>query len=193
VSESAWNDYDEGYVSAYRWAGALAGGAELPVEPATIELEPGEVEHAHLAAFTLAAFVAGGFQYQPMFGIFVTGEVALGRRAAWRADTRRASAPRWQHVAVVDLVVTDRRLVVSGNGKTGSIGYGETGPVQLVAGVGGGPAVQLRPPEYPTIQLESPWAPLLYVFVRQLVDGRPPTVTLPAVVLERAKAEGRLE
>src|SRR5215475_14258624 len=187
VSESSWNDYDEGYVSAYRWAGALAAGAELPVEAATIQLEPGEVEHAHLPAFTLAAYVAGGFQYQPLFGIFVTGQVALGRRAAWRADTRSASTPRWQRVGVVGVVATDRRVVVSGEGKTGSVGYGELGPVQLVAGMGGGPAVQLRPPDHPTLQLESPWAPLLYVIVHQLVDGRPPTVTLPVAVLERAK------
>lgn len=193
MSEEPWNDYDEGYVSAYRWASALAAGAELPVEAPTVELEPGEVAHAHLAPFTLAAYVAGGFQYQPMFGIFVTGEVALGRRASWRASTRRAAAPRWQRVAVVDLVATDRRLVVSGDGRTGSVAYTEIGPVQLVAGMDGGPAVQLRPPDHPTLQLGSPWAPLLYVFVRQLVDGRPPTVPIPPAVLERARAEGRLD
>ena len=35
-------------------------------------------------------------------------------------------------------------------------------------------------------------APILFVFVHHLVDGRPPGVPVPAGLLERAQAEGRL-
>jgi hypothetical protein len=189
-----WTDYDEGYVQAHDWSAALAAGAALPVVETEIPLEPGEVAHAHVGPVTVAAYVAGGFTYQPLFGIFVTGEVALGRRASWRASTPRAStAVRWHRIGFVDLVVTNTRIAVMGNGRAGSVSYAETGPVELAAGMDGGPALQLRPPGYPTIQLESPWAPLLYVFVHTLADGRPPAVPMPAAVAGRAKATGRLQ
>jgi hypothetical protein len=42
------------------------------------------------------------------------------------------------------------------------------------------------------LRIESAWAPLLYVYVHQLVDGRPPAVPMPPGLLERAKQEGRL-
>ena len=187
-----WTDYDEGYVRAEEWSRALKGGAPLPVEETEVALEPGEVAHAHLSPFTLAAYVAGGFSYQPIFGIFVTGEVALGRRTSWRAGTHNVAAPRWHRIGIVELVVTDRRLIVFGNGKTGSLVFDETGPFQLVPGVDGGPAVQLQPDGHPALQLASPWAPVLYVFASTLTSGRSPDVPIPAAVLDHAKAAGRL-
>ena len=57
---------------------------------------------------------------------------------------------------------------------------------------GGARAVQLEPSGMPLLRVESPWAPLLYVVVHRLVDGRPAEVPLPAGLLERARAEGRL-
>jgi hypothetical protein len=192
VSEE-WTNFDEGYVSAHDWAAALAGGSALPVEEPTIELEPGEIQHAHLSGFSIGAYVPGGFQFQKIFGIFVTGEVALGRRATWRADARTDAAPRWRRVAVADAIVTDRRLLVANDERTGSVTFAEIGPVQLVPGMEGGPAVQLQPADFPApLQLSSPWAPLLYVFVHQLADGRAPNVPLPPAVVERARAAGRL-
>ena len=58
-------------------------------------------------------------------------------------------------------------------------------------GRGNGPAVQLQPAGMPPLRFESPWAPLLYVFVHHLLDGRPPGVPLPEGLLERAAAQGR--
>jgi hypothetical protein len=52
--------------------------------------------------------------------------------------------------------------------------------------------VELQPAGQPLLQLESVWAPLLYAFVHRLVDGRPPTLSMPAGLLERARAQGRL-
>jgi hypothetical protein len=192
MSGEAWTAFDEGYVSAYRWAASLDGGAELPVETPPVPLDPGEIAHAHLAPFTFAAYIAAGFQYQPIFGIFVTGQVALGRRTVPRTETPSAGAPRWHGIATVDVTVTDRRLIASGGGRTGSLGYGETGPLQLTQGLDGGPAVQFQPTGGPALQLASPWAPVLYVFARMVADGRPPEVPIPPAVLARAKAEGRL-
>jgi hypothetical protein len=192
MSSEPWNAFDEGYVTAHRWAESLAGGAELPVETSPVALEPGEIAHAHLAPFTFAAFVAAGFQYQPIFGIFVTGQVAIGRRTVPRTATHPSGAPRWHGIATVDVTVTNRRLIASGGGKSGSLGYGETGPLQLAQGLDGGPAVQFEPAGGPALQLASPWAPVLYVFARTIVDGRPPEVPIPPAVLARAKAEGRL-
>src|SRR5262249_34411044 len=46
VSVAAWTAYDEGYLRAYQWAGALGGGAALPQEAVTVQLGPGEIAHA---------------------------------------------------------------------------------------------------------------------------------------------------
>ena len=187
-----WTDYDEGYVKAQEWARALDGGAELPVEETDVPLEPGEIAHLHVGPVTIAAYVIGGYTYQPMFGIIVTGQVALGRRAAWRANANQGGSPRWQRLAVADVVVTNRRLIACEGEKIGSVSYGEAGPLRLIAGMDGGPAVQFRPVNHPSIQLASPWAPVLYVFAHQLTDGHPPAVPLPPAVHERARAAGRL-
>ena len=191
MNDESWNAFDEGYLSAHRWAEALAGGAALPVETAPVPLEPGEVAHAHLAPFTFAAYIAAGFQYQPIFGIFVTGEVAIGRRTAPRTQTTGGTL-RWHGIATADVTVTNRRLIASGGGKTGALGYDETGPLQLAPGLDGGPAVEFQPAGSPALQLTGPWAPLLYVFARTVVDGRPPVVPIPPALLARARAEGRL-
>ena len=65
-----WNAFDEGYLSAYRWSGSLAGGVALPVESTATPLEPGEVAHAEIAqagAVDLVAGLGGGpaVQLQP--------------------------------------------------------------------------------------------------------------------------------
>jgi hypothetical protein len=44
----------------------------------------------------------------------------------------------------------------------------------------------------PPIRLESPSAPTLFVFVHHLLEGRPPGVPMPADLLDRARAQGRL-
>jgi hypothetical protein len=62
----------------------------------------------------------------------------------------------------------------------------------MTTGTAGVPAVQLQPANMPVLRFESPWAPIVYVFVHHLVDGRPPGVPLPDGLLERAQAEGRL-
>ena len=65
-------------------------------------------------------------------------------------------------------------------------------PLQLIPGSGGVPAVEFQPSNAPVLRLQSPWSPLLFVFVHHLVDGRPPGVPVPAGLLERARAQGRL-
>jgi hypothetical protein len=64
--------------------------------------------------------------------------------------------------------------------------------MQLAAGAGGAPAVTFQASGRPPLRLESAWAPVLYVFVHRLVDGRPPAVPVPPGLLERAQAQGRL-
>ena len=46
MSTQPWSAIDDGYLRAYQWAGALAGGVPLPTEAVTIPLGPGEVAHA---------------------------------------------------------------------------------------------------------------------------------------------------
>ena len=53
---ASWNDYDEGYLRAYQWAGALAGGAALPQEPVPVALGPGETAHLHLSPVSLHGY-----------------------------------------------------------------------------------------------------------------------------------------
>jgi hypothetical protein len=100
--------------------------------------------------------------------------------------------PHWHNLGTADVVMTSQRLAVTLNGQVESLLYAELGPVQWATGAGGAPAVALQPARMPPLRLESPWAPLLYVFVHYLVDGRPPGVPMPEGLLERANAEGRL-
>ena len=199
MSASGWTDYDEGYLRARRWAETFAGGGELPVEATAVPLEPGEVAHAHLAPVTFAAYFAQGTTYQPSFFVFggpvglaVTASIAYGRDAAYRAQAQHAGTPAWHRIGIADVVVTNRHLIITSGKQQGALPYMELGPLQLVPGIDGGPAVQLQPAGEPALQLASPWAPVIYVFARQIVDGRPPAVQLPPAVLERAKSDGRL-
>ena len=88
--------------------------------------------------------------------------------------------------------MTNQRIALTVGGKIESVWYAETSPLQITAGASGVPAVGLQPSDMPPLRLESPWAPLVYVFVHYLVDGQAPGVPVPEGLLERARAEGRL-
>jgi len=190
---------EDGYLRAYQWAGALAGGSPMPTVAATLQLGPGEIAHADFAPVALAGYFGEDTQYRSSFllvggpvGLAVTGAASLARNAAKKAEARRAAVPRWHALGTADIVVTSQRLAVSVGGQTESLWYAELGPAQLAAGTGGIAAVQLQPAGHPPLRIESAWAPLLYVYVHHLVDGRPPAVPMPPGILERAKQEGRL-
>jgi len=198
VSAAQWTQADEGFLRAYEWSGALAGGSALPVEAAPVQLGPGEVAHARFGV-SVSGFFGEDKPYRPGFllvggpvGLAVTGAASLARNAAKKAEAQRAAVPRWHRLGNADVVVTNQRLVASGNGQTGSFWYAEMTPVELAPGGGGAPAVQFQARQQPVLRLESPWSPLLYVFVHHIVDGRPPGVPMPADLLERARAQGRL-
>ena len=199
MSVAPWTAYDEGYLRAYEGAGALAGGATLPQEASPTQLGPGEVAHARFAPMGLAGYFGENKEYNRSFfliggpvGLAVTGAASMARNASKKAEAERAAIPRWHQLGTADVVVTSQRLAVTANGQTASFWYAETGPVQLAAGTAGIPAVQFQPGGQPVLRLESAFAPLLYVFVHHLVDGRPPAVPLPAGLLERAQQQGRL-
>ena len=199
MSVQPWSAYDDGYLRAYQWAGALAGGAPLPQEPVTIPLGPGEIAHARFAPVAMSGYFGEAKEYNRSFlliggpvGLALTGAASYARNAAKRAEAERAAVPRWHQLGQADVVITNQRIVVNGNGRSGAFWYAETGPVQLVPGPRGIPGVQFQPSGQPLLRLESAYTPLLYVFAHHLVDGRPPGVPLPAGLLERAAAEGRL-
>jgi hypothetical protein len=199
VSTAAWTAYDEGYLRAYEWVGALTGGAQMPQEATATQLGPGEVAHAHFAPVGVAGYFGEDKGYRPSFfllggpvGLAVTGAASIAHNAAKKKEAQRAAVPRWHGLGKVDLVVTSQRLVLTASGHAESFWYAETGPLQMVVGPGGIPSVQFQPAHAPVLRLDSAWAPVLYVFVHHLVDGQPPTVPLPSGLLERAKAEGRL-
>jgi hypothetical protein len=199
VSVASWTAYDEGYLRAYQWAGALAGGAPLPQETPATQLGPGEVAHARFAPVGVAGYFGEDKQYRSSFflvggpvGLALTGAASLARNASKKAEAQRAAIPRWHQLGTTDVMVTNQRLVVTANGQSGSFWYAEAGPLQMAVGTGGVPAVQFQPAGQPLLRFDTAWAPLLYVFVHHLVDGRPPGVPMPAGLLERARAEGRL-
>lgn len=199
VNAASWTAFDEAYLQAYKWAGALAGGASLPREATTAPLGPGEVAHARAAPVGVAGYFGEDTEYRPSFflvggpvGLAVTGAASLAHNASKRAEAERAAIPRWHPLGTADLVITNQRLLLSGNGRTGSFWYAETGPLQMATGIGGVPAVQFQPAGQPVLRLESAWAPVLYVFVHYLVDGAAPAVPMPPGLLERANAQGRL-
>ena len=67
LSASSWTAYDEGYLQAYQWAGALAGGAALPQEAAPIQLGPGEVAHSHFAPVGVSGFFGEDKRFRRSF------------------------------------------------------------------------------------------------------------------------------
>ena len=198
MSAAQWTQSDEGYLRAYEWSGALAGGSALPTETPPVQLGPGEVAHGRFAV-SVSGFYGEDKQYRRGFllvggpvGLAVTGAASYARNQAKKREAERAAVPTWHRLGNAEFVVTNQRLIGSGSGQTTSFWYAEMSPLQLVPGAGGVPAVEFQPNNAPVLHLESPWSPLLYVFVHHLVDGRPPGVPLPPGLLERAGAQGRL-
>ena len=199
MNAAAWTASDEGFLRAYQWAGALAGGSPLPQEAAAVQLGPGEIAHARFVGMGFAGFFGEDKPYRPGFllvggpvGLAVTGAASLARNAAKKAEAQRAAVPRWHRLGTADVTVTSQRLVASASAQAGSFWYAEMSPMQLAPGSAGIPAAQFQPAGQPMLQLESPWTPMLYVFVHQVVDGRPPGVPMPPGLLERAQQQGRL-
>jgi hypothetical protein len=198
-SPETWTAADDGYLRGYEWAAALAGGAALPQATSPVPLGPGEVAHLALSPVGVTGYFGENRSYRPSFfllggpvGLAVTGAASVARNAAKRAEAERAAQPRWHPLGTADVVVTSQRLVASVAGRTESFWYAETAaPEWAAASSAGIPAVHVQPRELPLLRLESPWAPVLYVFVHRLVDGRPPGVPLPDGLLERARAQGR--
>jgi hypothetical protein len=196
---TSWTAYDEGYLRAHQWADAFKGGAPIPQEATETRLGPGETAHAHFAPVGVAGYFGEDKQYRSSFllvggpvGLAVTGAASMARNAAKRREAERAAVPRWHDLGKVDLVVTNQRLVLTAKGQIESFWYAEMGPLQMTVGPRGVPAVEFQPASAPVLRLESAWAPVLYVFVHHLVDGRPPEVPLPSDLLARARQEGRL-
>jgi len=196
---AAWTVLDEGFLRAYEWAQALAGGAAMPQEAASVQLGPGEVAHARIAPVGIAGYFGQDTQYRSSFfliggpvGLAVTGAASLAYNASKKAEAQKAAKPSWHQLGTAEVVVTSQRLVANGSGRTESLWYAEIGPLQLVPGRGGVPGVQFQPSNRPLLRLEASWAPLLFVFVHYLVDGQAPGVPMPAGLLERARQQGRL-
>jgi hypothetical protein len=171
----------------------------MPRETTASQLGPGEVAHARFAPVGVAGYFGEDKQYRSSIflvggpvGLALTGAASLARNASKKAEARLAAIPRWHPLGTADVAITNQRLMVSANGQSGSFWYAETGPLQMAVGAGRVPAVQFQPTGQPPFRLESAWAPLLYVFVHHVVDGRPPAVPLPTGLLERARAQGRL-
>jgi hypothetical protein len=199
VAAPVWSAYDEGYLLAYQWAGSLAGGAALPQEQATVQLGPGEVEHSQFQGVGLAGYFGENKEYHKGFlllggpvGWALTGAASAARNASKKAEAERAAIPRWHPLGTADVALTNQRIVLVMGGQVQSLWHAESGPLENTVGPHGIPAVQLQPNNMPLLRLEFPWAPLLYVFTHQLLDGQPPAVPLPEGLLERAQAAGRL-
>jgi hypothetical protein len=199
MAVAPWTAIDEGYLRAYQWAGALAAGSAMPQEAVSVPLGPGEVGHARFAPVALSGYFGEAKEYNRSFllfggpvGLALTGAASYARNKAKQAEAARAAVPRWHQLGGAEIVLTNQRIVLNGSGRGGSFFYVQTGPLQIGPGTTGGSVVQFQPAGQPPLRIDSAWAPLIYVFVHHLVDGRPPGVPMPAGVLERAAAEGRL-
>ena len=199
AGQAAWTADDEGYLRAYQWAAAVAGGAALPSVASRAPLGPGEVAHGDFAALALSGFFGEQSSYRRSFlmfggpvGLAVTGAASLAHNAAKKAEAERAAVPRWHDLGTADVIVTSQRLVAMAGGRTESFWYAEAGVPQWAAGAGMTPAVQLQPPGMPLLRLQSPWAAQLYVFAHAAAEGRAPGVPVPDGLLDRARGQGRL-
>ena len=197
---AAWSTYDEGYLQAYLWASSLAAGAALPREATALPLGPSEIAHAHLAPVGVFGHFGEQKDYRRSFllvggpvGLALTGAASYAHNQSKKAQAKRAAIPSWHALGAADLVMTNQRLAITLNGQLESLWYAEAGPLSPASGNGGIPAVSLQPSSMPLLRLESANAPVLYVFVHHLVDGRPPGVPMPDGLLDRARAQGRLQ
>src|SRR6476659_2710489 len=159
MSAAGWTAVDEGFINAYQWSQALAGGAAMPLEAATVQLGPGEVTHARIAPVGISGYFGQDTQYRPSFfliggpvGLAVTGAASLAHNASKKAEAQRAATPRWHQLGSADVVVTSQRLVATGAGQIESLWHAETGPLQLATGPGGLPAVQFQPSGRPVLR-----------------------------------------
>ncbi len=199
MGTAAWSTSDEGYLKAYQWSGSLAAGATLPPAATTLPLGPGETAHLHLAPVNVFGFFGEQKEYRRSFllvggpvGLALTGAASYAHNQSQKAAAQRAAVPRWHPLGYADLVMTNQRLALTLKGQIESFWYAETGPVSSCVGTAGIPAVQVQPAGMPNLRLESADAPVLYVFVHHLLDGRTPGVPLPPGLLDRARAQGRL-
>ena len=199
MTTAQWSVVDEAYLRAYQWAASLAAGAALPQVASPVALGPGEVAHAQLAPMTIAGYFGEDASYHRSFllfggpvGLAVTGAASLAYNADKKAQAQRAAIPRWHDLGTGALLVTSQRMVVMLPNGPHPVSYADAGALEWASARTGGPAVRMQPTGMPPLLLESPWAPLTYVFVHQVVDGTPPGVPMPQGLLERAEVEGRL-
>lgn len=111
-------------------AGALAGGAALPMLPSPFLLDDGEAVHANLPAH--------GWRYHSLdvvveeqrflavggpvvFGLTAAASAVGNRRA--RAAAERLAAPQWRPLGVLPILATSRRLLVFYEGQWASVWY----------------------------------------------------------------------
>ena len=200
MGTAAWSAYDDGYLLAYQWSGSLAAGAALPQEATALSLGPSEIAHAHLAPVGVFGHFGEQKDYRRSFllvggpvGLALTGAASYAHNQSKKAEAGRAAIPKWHALGSADLVMTNQRLAITLNGQLESLWHAENGPLSPTVGNGGIPAVHLQPPNMPVLRLESAYAPVLYVFVHHLIDGRPPGVPMPEGLLDRARAQGRLQ
>ena len=199
MTTASWSQYDEGYLRAYEWSAALAGGAPLPHVASPVPMGPGEVAHAHLAPVTVAGHFGEDASYRRSFllvggpvGLALTGAASIAHNQSKKAEAQRASIARWHDLGSGSVVVTSQRIVIMLPSGPHPVSYADAGTVEWAQARGGGPAVAMQPAGMPPLLLESAWAPLVYVFAHRVVDGAAPGVPLPEGLLERAQVEGRL-
>jgi hypothetical protein len=199
MTAAAWSSTDEAYLRAYQWSGSLAAGTPLPQIASPVPLGPGEIAHANIAPVRIAGYFGGDASYHRSFvllggpvGLALTGAASLAHNASKKAEAERNAIPHWHDVGIGSVVVTSQRMVIMLDGGAHPCSYADTGALEWAHARGGGPAVRMQPAGMPPLLLESDWAPLMYVFVHDIVDGTPPGVPMPGGLLERAEAEGRM-
>ena len=199
MAAAEWTVYDEGYLQAYQWSGALAGGTPLPQVESPVQLGPGEVAHAQIAPVGLSGFFGeqkdantGVLLFGGPAGLLLTGAASYAHRQDAKRAAARAAVPTWHGLGQGGITLTNQRVVLELNGQAQSYWYAEAGAFEATTSPQGFPAVQFQPNGAPLLRIDSEWAPMLYVFAHFLVDGAAPGVPMPEGLLERAQAQGRL-
>src|SRR5689334_25428378 len=125
MSAGGWTAFDEGFINAYEWSQALAGGAALPQEATPVQLGPGEIAHARIGPVSISGFFGEDKQYRSSFfliggpvGLAVTGAASLAYNASKKAEAQRAAVPSWHQLGSAEIVVTNQRLIAVGGGRS---------------------------------------------------------------------------
>lgn len=176
--DAAWSRAGIGgeWDAAVDLARRVAAGGDLPILPSPVLLDAGEALHADVPANGWRYHAADVIYTEPRViaigGPLMLGLVAVGSAVARRRARREAEAlagPQWRPLGVVQILATDRRLLVWHERAWASVWYDAIRELRPNLDVG---RLDMTFENDPPYCLAGPWVPYLTVIVTTVLAAR---------------------